>query len=312
MMSKPSPFKIWAAQIRVNFLLLAVLLVLIGLALATKYAAAAGTSVGTLDSLLVFAGVVLAHISVNLFNEYSDYHTRIDFDTVKTGFSGGTGMLTAGLTTPKAVIITAITTLAIASAIGIYFTITAHWLILPTMAVGAFAVVFYTNFLAKHLLGEFFTGLTLGSLVVVGTALALAANQQTPISAFFGWDMFFISIPPGILTFLLLFLNEFPDAEADKKGGRYHLVIKLGKRNSAILYNVLLFLAFAIIAVAPAVGAASWWICLGLLTLPLGIKAGTGAMKHYNNNEAIVPVLGQNVLIVLATDLLISVGVFLG
>ncbi len=311
-MSKPSPFGIWAAQIRVNFLLLAVLLVLIGLAMATKYSAAAGTTISTWDAVLVFAGVVLAHISVNLFNEYSDYHTKIDFDTVKTGFSGGTGMMTAGYTTPKAVIITAISTLAIASAIGIYFTFAAHWFILPTMAVGAFAVVFYTNFLAKHLLGEFFTGLTLGSLVVVGTAIALVANQQTPVSAFFGPDMLFVSIPPGILTFLLLFLNEFPDAEADKKGGRYHLVIKLGKRNSAILYNVLLFLSFAIIAIAPIAGATTWWICLGLLTLPLAIKAGAGAMKHCNDNEAIVPVLGQNVIIVLATDLLVAIGMFLG
>lgn len=311
-MSKPNPFGIWAAQIRVNFLLLAVLLVLIGLAFAAKWAVANGTSVNAWDTVLVFLGVVLAHISVNLFNEYSDYHTRIDFDTIKTGFSGGTGMMTAGYTSPRAVITTAITTLAIASAIGLYFTFAAHWLILPTMAIGAFAVVFYTNFLAKHLLGEFFTGLTLGSLVVFGTVIALTANQQTPISLFFNSELILISIPPGILTFLLLFLNEFPDADADKKGGRFHLVIKLGKRNSAILYNVLLFLSFAVVAVTPIANAATWWIYISFLTLPLAVKAGAGAIKHCNDNEAIVPVLGQNVIIVLATDLLVSIGLFLG
>jgi 1,4-dihydroxy-2-naphthoate octaprenyltransferase len=47
---------------------------------------------------LLLAGVVLAHISVNLFNEYSDYKTGIDFNTHRSPFSGGSGMIVSGKT----------------------------------------------------------------------------------------------------------------------------------------------------------------------------------------------------------------------
>ena len=49
---------------------------------------------GTL--LLLVIGVVLAHVSVNLFNEISDYKSKIDENTVRTPFSGGSGMLQVG------------------------------------------------------------------------------------------------------------------------------------------------------------------------------------------------------------------------
>lgn len=310
-MENPSTFKIWIAQTRANFLLLAVFLSLIGLALATDYQGIPAIKINILDAVLVFIGVILSHASVNLFNEYSDFNTKIDFNTFRNPFSGGSGMLTSGLTTPKKVLTAAIATLVIGLLIGTYFAIKANWIILLIMALGAISVVFYTNFLAKHLLGEFFAGLTLGSLVVIGTYIALVGQQHTSWAEFFSLKLILISIPPGILTFQLLFLNEFPDMDADKQGGRNHLVIKLGKKNAAILYNILMAITFGTIIITPLLHVASFWVYLALLPLPLVIKAGTGSMKHYNSIENIVPVMGINVIIVLATDLLLAVGIFI-
>ena len=38
------------------------------------------------------------------------------------------------------------------------------------------------------------------------------------------------------MTFNLLLLNEFPDEKADRKGGRRHLVILLGRKGAAVVY----------------------------------------------------------------------------
>ena len=76
-------------------------------------------------------------------------------------------------------------------------------------------------------LGELFAGLSLGTLVVLGTYISMTASPGTPLKQLLPAEVIWISIPPGILTSLLLLINQFPDVEADKKGGRKHLVIRV-------------------------------------------------------------------------------------
>jgi len=129
-MEKVNTFKIWMAQIRANFIILAVFLVIIGLAFSLKYPPGSGTSLNIFHAFLLVIGVALSHISVNLFNEYSDFKTKIDYYTRRTPFSGGSGMLTTGKTRPENVRQVGITALVIAAAIGCYFAIVSHWIII--------------------------------------------------------------------------------------------------------------------------------------------------------------------------------------
>ena len=297
---------IWRAQTRSNFLLLSVLLVGIGLSLAALKIS--GDDFSFVRALLLVVGVVLTHISVNLFNEYSDYKTGIDFNTRRTPFSGGSGMMQAGKTNPRSVLAAAIATLFVALVIGVYFCVISHWLLIPIVALGGIAIVFYTDFLAKWLLGELFAGLTLGSLVVIGTYIAMTGNWQQPISDVLPLEVLLISLPPGILTSLLLFLNEFPDVEADREGGRFHLVIWLGRKKASYLYVFGLFLVFSIIIVLPIVELAPPWILIALLTLPVAIMAGVTAIRYAEDTERLLPALGMNVIVVLATDALLALG----
>ena len=71
--------KVWMAQIRAPFLLLAVFLVVIGLAFSVKYPHIIGHTFNWLHAVMLVIGVLLSHISVKLFNEYSDFKTKIDF-----------------------------------------------------------------------------------------------------------------------------------------------------------------------------------------------------------------------------------------
>ncbi len=309
MQHKKSTCSIWMAQIRVNFLLLAVFLVGIGLAISYKHLTGINAGFDFFHAVLILIGVVLAHISVNLFNEYSDYYSRIDFNTVRTPFSGGTGMMVSGNTGPRAVIFTAVITLAVAFAIGCYFAVVSHWSVLVISLTGALTIVVYTPIFQRIMLGEFFSGLTLGSFVVIGTYIAMTATPEMGLGQILTPALLFISIPPGILTSLLLLINEFPDTEADKQGGRKHLVIHFGRKKAAYIYASGLCLTFAIIMALPFLVGTSKWIFLALIPLPLALNTGFTAIRHYEDRARIVDAMGKNVFIVLGTDLLLAVGI---
>ncbi|KPK87721.1 MAG: hypothetical protein AMS27_01545 [Bacteroides sp. SM23_62_1] len=310
-MEKVNTFKIWMAQIRANFIILAVFLVIIGLAFSLKYPPGSGTSLNIFHAFLLVIGVALSHISVNLFNEYSDFKTKIDYYTRRTPFSGGSGMLTTGKTRPENVRQVGITALVIAAAIGCYFAIVSHWIIILFSLIGGFSVLFYTNFLAKNVLGELFAGLSLGTLVVLGTYISMTASPGMPVGQLLPVEVIWISIPPGILTSLLLLINQFPDFEADKEGGRKHLVIRFGIKKASYIYTSGMFITFGIIVLMPIINISSFWIYLALIPLPLAIKACLTAIRHGDDLSRMIPALGNNVLTVLGTDLLLAVAVFI-
>jgi 1,4-dihydroxy-2-naphthoate octaprenyltransferase len=309
-MQQPNKLVIWLNQVRANFLVLAVLLTLIGIALAYKYLPE-GQSIRWFDIALLLAGTVLAHASVNLFNEYSDNMTGIDYHTKRTPFSGGSGMMKSGFTRPADVLVAAFATLILSAAIGIYFGLTSHWSVLVIMLIGAFSIVFYTPVLTKLMLGELFSGLTLGSLVVLGTFISLTAQPGQSLTTLLPLEVILISIPPGILTSMLLFLNQFPDSEADKQGGRKHLVIKLGYRRASFLYAAGAVTTFVMILLLPILGVSSYWLLLGLLPLPVITMATVTTIRNYNNTDKLIPALGANIVTVLATDAMLALAIFI-
>jgi 1,4-dihydroxy-2-naphthoate polyprenyltransferase len=310
-MVKMNSFASWMAQIRANFLVLAVFLVGIGLAVTWKFLPSVNGDFNFIHAALIMAGVVLTHISVNLFNEYSDYKTGIDFNTQRSPFSGGSGMIVSGNTSLRSVLIVAVLSLAVAFGIGLYFSIVAHWSILVIAVVGGLTIVLYTPVLARFMLGELFSGLMLGTMVVIGTYIAMTASPEMGLGQILTAELLLISIPPGILTSLLLLINEFPDAEADRRGGRKHLVIRFGRQKAAWIYTFGVFLAFGIIIALPILGMASTWIYLALIPLPLAMNACFLAIRHNNDNKKILTAMGNNVITVLATDLLLAIAILI-
>ena len=290
--------KIWAAQVRAPFLILSVLLVLIGAG-----AAAADGVLDLLRVLLCVLGTVLAHVGVNLFNELSDHATGIDDHTLRTPFSGGSGTLQAGHTSRRAVSLAAWGSSTVALLIGLYLCSVSGWPLLALIGAGALASLFYTSHLSRWMLGELAAGATLGSFVVLGTYYAQAAALPSSV--------ILLSIPPGVLTALLLLLNEFPDAAADREGGRRHLVIALGHRGAAILYSLLLASTYVFIVAGAALGWFPSTLLLALLTLPLAWRAASTALRHGAEHEPMLPALGANVGLVLGTDLMLAAGMFL-
>jgi len=292
--SLQNKINIWANQVRAPFLLLPIVLTAIGGAVAHKEGLFNG-----MTWILTTIGVTLAHVSVNLFNEHSDNQTGIDRLTNRTPFSGGSGNLQQGLTSLNQVLFLAIATLLIASAIGLYLAVLSSWMVVPIMVIGILSTVLYTSHLSRWMLGEIAAGISLGSLVVIGAYLVQTQTVNTTIVL--------ISIPPGILTALLLLLNEFPDARADRQGGRRHLVITLGWKKSAVLYSVAMVINYAILVLGVIFNLFPPLLLISLLTVPLALVAAKKAYKSRNRPKDRIPGLAANVGAVLGTNALITI-----
>ena len=281
---------------RANFLPLTIVIVFAGLA-AAFYSHRVFLPI---DAALVMIGALLTHASVNAFNNYFDYRSKIDAKTPKTPFSGGVDVLVKGMMKPSEALTVCLFTLICAALIGVYFLVRFYSVLLPLIVYGAIIIVFYTPVFSRvPALSEIVAGSGFGLM-----GLGVYVTQTGVIDA----AGIAILIPITILVALLLFLNEFPDAEVDRVGGRRHIVILLGKRGSAWLYVAGEAATYASIVIAVAVGAAPFPVLLSLLSLPIAYKAGRLTLKNYNRTRDLVPALGSNVLFILTTITLMAFG----
>jgi len=256
-------------------------------------------------ALLAFLGILLAHISVDVFNEYFDYRSGIDLETKKTPFSGGSGALPAGLVSPKQALWLAIGSLLAAVPIGIYFmtVINSGWQLLPLLLVAAFCIVLYTPLILRTHWPEWAPGLGMGALPVMGAYFIQAGG--------FTWSLVIASIPSFILVHNLLLLNEFPDVEADGGARRKTMPITLGKGKAGIIYSVLTVIIYLWVIGGVILGKMPVFSLLALLTVPFAIKAIRGALNP-EKIDKFAPALASNVTVVLLTQLLLGIGYILG
>jgi 1,4-dihydroxy-2-naphthoate octaprenyltransferase len=208
---------------RAPFLLLPPTLVAAGAA-----AAAWDGSFSWSRTALALVGLVSLHMAVNIINEWSDMRTGIDLQTERTPFSGGSGTLPAGAMRPRTALAFGLVCAGVGLVIGLWFLIEVGWVLLPIVIAGAVSVLAYTDVLARIGVGEMAAGFGLGAGPVIGTALVQGGGWSTAAVA--------ASVPAFFMTLNLLLLNEFPDEEADREGGRRNLVILLGRRTAAWIY----------------------------------------------------------------------------
>jgi 1,4-dihydroxy-2-naphthoate octaprenyltransferase len=288
---------------RPQFLILSVILGFLGSAIAWYEHQEYGGPFNLGYAFLATAGLVVAHISVNIFNDYFDSRSKLDTKTVRTPFSGGSGAIQSGLLTEKQALWVGIITLIIIIPIGIFFTIVQGWLLLPLLAIAFICIILYTPLILRMGYPEWSAGLGLGVLPVLG-AYFIQTGTYT-IGALL------VSIPSGILVHNLLLLNEFPDAEHDVTVKRRTLPIFVGKKKAAIFYSVLTMFVYLWIIGTVISQYMPVFTLLGLLTFPLAFKAIDGAFK-YDDMSKLVPAMANNVFVVLLTQLLIGLGFILG
>jgi 1,4-dihydroxy-2-naphthoate octaprenyltransferase len=290
--------KVWFLETRPQFLTLSVVLAFLGAAVAWN-----DHFYNFWYALLAGFGLVLTHASVNIINDYFDYRSGIDLATRRTPFSGGSGILPAGLLTPRQTLWLGLGAFIITVPIGIFFIVERGLWLLPLLVVAAFFILLYSPLILKGPWPEWAAGAGLGALPVLGLYFVQAGTYT--------WPAVVASIPSFFLVHNLLLLNEFPDAEADVKANRKTLPLTLGKKKAAVFYAVVALAVYAWIIAWAAAQVIPVWTLLALISLPLTVRAINGA-RHHDDPSKLMPGMAANVMTMLLTQLLLGIGFVLG
>ncbi len=253
---------------------------------------------------LALFGAFLAHVSVNTLNEYFDFKSGLDLETIKTPFSGGSGALPQNPEMADAVLATAVASSTILLMIGSFFVWQYGVGIMPIGIIGMIIIATYTGWINKHpFICLIAPGLGFGFLMVAGTQFVLQ-GQYTSLS----W---LVAIVPFFLVNNLLLLNQYPDIKADVNAGRNHFPIAYGINISNVVYGfftlatMLIIIGYVLTDTLPVLSL------IALLPLPLAFFSLYGAVKHGEAIGHFPQYLAANVAVTILTTLLLGVSLVL-
>ena len=252
-----------------------------------------------MESLIV---LVLIEVGKNGINEYFDYKSGADLyveSENRTPFSGGKKVIIDGLLTVRQVGLISIICFAgaVIAAIPIVQ-------IKPEMLIfgisGVFLAIAYSVppfHLSYRGLGEVAVGFTFGPLIVNG-AYFLQTNSihKEPI---------LLSISLGLLIANVLWINEVPDVEADRKAQKWNLVARLGRKRALPGFIFLFVLAYLWIAISSfLLGRYAYLFALFCaLLVPGAVRC---ARKNILNSQELMPANARTILIYLLTGLTLA------
>lgn len=254
---------------------------------------------------LALVGGIAIHISANTFNDYFDWTSGTDKvnNEYFMPYSGGSRSIELGLITERKLLIVAWTSLIIAGLAGLPILLLRGPALLIFAAVGAFSAYYYTapplRLAARKGLGELIVGMNFGPLMTAGTAFALIGQVS--------FSDFLIGLPIGLLTTAILWINQFPDMEADARSGKVNLVVVLGKQRARWGYLLIVAAAFLSVLIGVLAGILPLTTLFALAALPLAIYASVILFRHYSERK-LIKANSMTILLHLVTGLLMVVG----
>jgi 1,4-dihydroxy-2-naphthoate polyprenyltransferase len=218
-------------------------------------AAAAGPIQWSWLALTVF-GIFAIEVAKNASGEIFDFDSGADLAVAKkdrSPFSGGKRVLVDGLLTRTQTLVISAGGYVVGVATGIIIAIWKEPLVFWIGVAGVFAAFFYQAPPLKFSyrgFGELMVALCYGPLICIGTYLVQRGEiTAEPVRA---------SIPLGLLIANFLWINEFPDFEADQKANKRTLVVRLGRRRATAVFVLIFACAFIVLAIAHPRIAVLW------------------------------------------------------
>jgi len=233
--------------------------------------------------VLALAAIMALHAGANITNDYFDHTSRNDWVNQNvTPFSGGRRYIQEGILSPAATLLTAVIFLSLGAAAGIIIVLlTRSLFILVIGLAGLLGGYFYAAWpvrLGYRGIGEFVIMLLFGLLPVYGSYY-LQTNRIDSLVLLPGMIV-------GILIFLIIFINEFPDFAADGAVGKKTLVVRLGVPASVWVYRIMLITSYVTASLAMVIDRVMFFpALLYLFTIPAALIA----IKFANKKELAIP-----------------------
>ena len=234
--------------------------------------------------LLTLIGGIMIQAGTNMINDWKDADTDNENVEGVRPFTGGSRVIQLGLVSRADMGFFGMVLCIIAGLIGLYLVAVSGWGLIPIIFYGLFAGLFYTSEKGRFSfinlapgLAEFLIATTFGVLMTIG-----AFYVQT---GYFTLQAFLISLPVAIFISNVLLINQFQDAESDAKSGKNTLVVRLGKLKAKNILIGCFFAGYAIIALLPLLGYASFNIYFAFLSIPFAAQAIRYAQQNYNKTS---------------------------
>ncbi len=235
---KPSHhWQIWIRAFRLHFVLPSVLPGILGAVIAWSQ----GFPLKPLPFLLVVVGVAVNHFGLNMIDDVFDYLHIVDLkkSDEKNPFTGGSGVLPDGLLTVREMLAASALCFAATIFIGLYLTYVCGGTVLILGLIGMASSIFYTMPPVKfgyRGFGELGLLINFGPVIVLGSYFVQAGQLA--------WEPLLASHIMGFMMWSMIIINEIPDYEADRGGGKNNLVVRFGRKTAVSLYAGGLSLAY--------------------------------------------------------------------
>ncbi|MBT3274403.1 MAG: prenyltransferase [Spirochaetales bacterium] len=232
---------------------------LIGLLLALERG-----SINWLYGILSIVGILAAHISNNLINDWTDVKMGVDTeDYPRSQYS--THPILGGLTTGAGLLKGAGILLGIDALIMIFLAISIGWPVLVFAVAGLALSLLYTVVLKRFALGELTSLVVWGPLMTVGTAYVASGSFDLP--------MIIASLPYGLIVASVLVGKHMDKREADQNAGVRTIPVLVGHKGSSLLLKISSVLFFALIALVVIWKFTGPYIAVSILALTRLFKA---------------------------------------
>jgi 1,4-dihydroxy-2-naphthoate octaprenyltransferase len=250
---------------------------------------------------LTLIGAVAIHAGLNVANDYFDHLSGNDeAHPHPTPFSGGSRVIQEGIVTARQMLAISVMAFVLGAAIGLFLAATRGWMVLWLGLAGAFFAVFNSAPPFKlsyrgHGLAELGVGLGFGPISVLGAYYVQAQHL--------GLEALWASIPVAILIVAILYINEFPDYEADKAVGKQTPVVLLGRERAVWIYVGLMAANYVAIVLEFWLNLIPPMALLAVITAPLAYRAIRRAIKFHSSIEELIPANAATINIHLTTGI---------
>lgn len=256
--------------------------------------------------LAAILGVSALHLGSNLFNDYFDAPGTDSINRRITPFSGGSRVIQENNVERHFILILSIVLFSIGILCGLLFYVNERPHVLPIGLFGLFAGLAYSAPPIKLMsigLGEIFIFFAFGPFITLGTGYVITGALS--------WSDFLLGLPHGFFIMAVIWINEFPDYQADRAGKKRNIVVRLGLSKARYFYGLIMLLPFFLVILLALAAVVPYTILLSLLAIPLSIKAIQTVWISYGSYKKLIPAQGLTIITMSSVGLLISGGLFM-
>lgn len=233
-----------------------------------------GSEINWLYGLWTLIGMLLFHMTGNVWSDYFDFRKKVDADD-----TFGAKTLTTGMFKPEEIKRLAIGLLIVSVACGLgLFAVTG----LPLLWIGLAGVLCTLLYpvLKFNALGDLDILLAFAFLPTLGTSYAVTGAID--------WSVLWIALPVGLITDGILHSNNTRDVITDKRAGITTMAMGLGSRFSAWLYGFEVIFPFIWVGVCSIIGIMPLTTLAIFLTLPVAIACAQTMMHSLTGGAGII------------------------